>query len=262
MAHRVSALIVALLLTLACSQGFAQSKDDIRRAQQHFANGAEKFAAGEYAKAVAEFMSGHAIAPNAMFLYNVSLCYERLGNFDDALSAGKRAQEFEGMPPEVVVRNQARIHSFSVILASTQVASEMSARVETEGTEVTDPVVTQRTTTKPDGVTVLGWSGVALAAVGVGLILGGVATNSAIVADIETYEGAARNGDSAAYERLGTDIANKQKTGKLLYGIGFGAAGLGAALFVVDLFVGTKEVPVATISPVRGGAMVNAAVRF
>lgn len=257
-------VLLALLLMLVPFPAFAQSAEDIEKAQQHFARGAEKYAGGEYAKAVAEFMSGHAITPNAMFLYNVSLCYERLGNLEDALAASRRALQHDGMPPDVAVRNTARIHAFRTILTTQDVGQRAAAQAKAGGGEIkgSEGDVVVKTTTQSDGITTMGWAGAALVAVGGGLLIGGVVTNGSIVRDIETYEDAARRGDRGEYNDLNERIGKKQTTGKILYGVGIGTAGIGAALFLVDLLTGTEEVPVAAIAPIRGGAMVSAMLRF
>lgn len=262
---RAALPIACFTLALSCFAApvWAQSAADAKKAQEHFAKGAEKYAAGEYAAAVAEFMSGHAVAPNAMFLYNVSLCYERLGRYDDALSAAARARNFEGMPPEVAVRNEARIASFGVIVRSQDAAPAIArAAAENAEEEPEEVVVTPRTETRPDGITALGWVGAGLVAVGGGLLVGGVVTNSAIVGEIDTYRDAAARGDQTTYNESRDTIEKKQGLGKVLYGVGAGVAGLGAALFIVDLLTGTEEVPVAALVPTRDGVLVGAFLRF
>jgi tetratricopeptide (TPR) repeat protein len=251
---------LALLLSVISAPVSAQSQEDLQRAQQHFAKGAEWFASGEYAKAVVEFTTGHSLAPNAMFLYNVSLCYERLERLEDALGAAERARKFDGMPPEVAVRNDARVHAFHVVLEAQEVANALKSIAAEGGPE--GPETGPKTVTRSDGITILGWAGVGLTAVGAAFLIGGVTTNSGILKEIDRYEDAAAIGDAATYSDSRTKIEKKQKQGKLFYGIGAGAAGLGVTLFLVDLLTGTEEVPVATVIPLSDGAMVNARFQF
>ena len=58
-----------------------------------FEKGAAAYFDGHYSKAITQFMQGQRIAPNGLFLYNISLCHQKLGNFDDALIAGLAAEE-------------------------------------------------------------------------------------------------------------------------------------------------------------------------
>jgi hypothetical protein len=262
------ALIAAMGIVMCSSPAAAQTKDEVKEAQAHFQKGAEWFAEGEYAKAVVEFMSGHAIAPNAMFLYNVSLAYERLGNIPDALSAAERSRQFEGMPDDVTPRNEARIVAFEILLESEDVAAEVEsavARADDDTTEEPDDKGGEppEMITRPDGIKVLGWTGVALAVAGGGFAFGGFATNSAIRQDIEAYEEAARTGDGQTYDELRDQIASRQRNGKIFYGIGAAAAGVGLTLFVVDLLAGTETVPAAAfVSPTTDGASVGVVVKL
>lgn len=267
--QRTLALVMLLSGLMLPTVTSAQTREDVAKAQQHFQNGAEWYAKGDYAKAVVEFMSGHALAPNAMFLYNVSLSYERLGRIEDSLSAAEKAKSYEGMPPEVENRNEARIRALHVAVRSQTVAQRMSQVASRDGDtdggsggdgDDTQPKLVER----PDGVQALGWTGLGLAAVGGGFAVAGLLVNSSINADIEAYEEAARTEDRATYDELRDSIGKRQQRGKIFYAVAASAAGIGLTLFVIDLVVGTEEVPVTTfVAPSgSGGPVVGATLRF
>ena len=264
-------LLTAVLLSASLatsSVAVAQSKDDVKKAQEHFQKGAEWFAKGDYPKAVVEFISGHALAPNAMFLYNVSLSYERMGKIDDALSAAEGAKQYEGMPDEVAMRNDARIRAFEVMKGAERTADKMKQIAEKgdgdgDGVGDGDGDGDVEMVERPDGIKALGWAGIGLTAVGGGLAVAGLLTNSAIMNDIEDYRTAANEGDRARYDELAGDIEAKQSRGQLFYAVGAGAAGVGLTLFLIDLFTGTETVPAsAWISPAADRTTVGVTLRF
>ena len=261
--------IAASVTFLACCSAVVAtaqpSRADIQKAEDHFRKGAEWYAQGDYAKAVVEFKFGHNLAPNAMFLYNMSLAYERLGSFDEAIEVAQEARKMGGMPDEIARRNETRIKGFFVIKTARDVARDVgaavAAREKDEGRE--EDIVAPVTVERADGVTALGWVGVSVAAVGGGFALGGLLTNGAVKADIEALQTAASARDIATYDRLKEEIPDKQARGKLLYTIGGIAAGVGVALFVTDLVVGTETVEVQTTAGLGGdGPRFAATVRF
>lgn len=262
---RLISFLVALVVSLCASSAFAQTKEEVKQAQQHFQKGAEWFAQGEYAKAVVEFMSGHALAPNAMFLYNVSLAYERLDNIPDALSAARKSKQFSGMPDEVKPRNEARIVAFELMLDAEQNAEDLQRAIAEaqEEEDATETTTEPEMVTRPDGIGVLGFAGIALATVGGGFAVGGLITNAAINGEIEDYESAARTGDRESYADLRERIETRQRNGKIFYAVGAAAAGVGATLFVIDLFTGTETVPAsAWLAPTSNGASAGLVLRF
>lgn len=260
-------LLIAAACFGICAPLAAQEKSEqIKKAEDHFKKGAEYYANGEYAKAVVEFKFGHQLAPNAMFLYNMSLAYERLESYDEAVQVASDAEKMGGMPDEIMARNSARLRGFRTILRGRDVADATAkliaeAQTDQEGDGEGDGEV--ETITQPDGVTTLGYVGIGLTVVGGGFAVGGLMTNIAVNRDIAEFEDAAASGDRTRYEESRQAILDKQPRGKLFYAVGAAAAGVGVTLLLIDLVVGTEEVPVTfQLHPGPDGAMAGATVRF
>ncbi len=260
----LTSLALAASLAIVAAPATAQQKSEtIQKAEAHFRKGAEYYAAGEYAKAVVEFKFGHTLAPNAMFLYNMSLAYERLDSYEEAAQAATQADQMGGMPDEIAQRNRARMVAFRRIVAAGEAAEDFerlnAAVVENE---VEEPEETARLVeTRSDGVNTVGFIGLGLTAVGGGLALAGLMTNQSLDEDIATYESAAASGDRATYDTTRETIVGKQQRGKVFYAAGAGLAGIGLFLFVADAFIGTEEVVVGYL-PAPGGGTVSAAFQF
>lgn len=257
---------LALLFLALPAAAQQPSPDDLKKAEEHFKKGAEWYVAGEYAKAIVEFKFGHRLAPNAMFLYNMSLAYERLQSYEEAAGVAQEARKMGGMPDEITVRNEARLTAFEVILDAQAVATSAKAVAQDDQQVKDDDVIKDEqkmTIERADGIKTIGYIGIGLAAVGGGLVLGGFVTNESVKSDITDFRNAATQGDRATYDSLAESIPNKQRTGKLLYAMGAAAVGVGFVLFVTDIFVGTEEVPIqVSVAPSPEGAWVGARMTF
>ncbi|MCA9574553.1 MAG: tetratricopeptide repeat protein [Polyangiales bacterium] len=69
-----------LVASLWAAPGLAQ--DD--RARMHFQAGASYYEAGDYADALREFQRSHALSQRSELFYNFSLCYQQLGDLEQA----------------------------------------------------------------------------------------------------------------------------------------------------------------------------------
>lgn len=234
---------------------FAQESDS-ERAQQHFEDGAAFYTTGEYSKAIVEFLKGHAIAPNAMFLYNISLSYFKLDNISDALAAAEKARNEEGMPAKVTVRNEARIAGLYGVLSARDVAEDIAEPepVAEEPAVARDPVEPVEEGSAMGG---LGWTGVGLAAVGGGLVVGALIVNSGVSADIDALEAEADGGSEARFDSLKSDIEAGQSTGKILLYSGAGLASAGLIMLIIDLADGSESSSDVSVVPTDGGAQVG-----
>ena len=59
-----------------------QAQDD--RARLHFQAGASYYEAGDYEDALREFQRSHALSQRSELFYNFSLCYQQIGDLDNA----------------------------------------------------------------------------------------------------------------------------------------------------------------------------------
>lgn len=69
----------------ATAAGPTQADEDAAKA--HFLAGQAYYEQADYADAVKEFNEAHRLSRRADLLYNVSVCYERLGRWDDAIAS-------------------------------------------------------------------------------------------------------------------------------------------------------------------------------
>src|SRR4051812_12403642 len=84
----MAAVAVAILLAYAApaaAQNATQADEDAAKA--HFLAGSAYYEQADYAAAVKEFNEAHRLSKRPDLLYNISVCYERLGHWDDAIAA-------------------------------------------------------------------------------------------------------------------------------------------------------------------------------
>lgn len=258
---RMRFLQYILLMTLATLSWSASAlaneptAQDQEQARQHFDQGALFYTQGEYGRAIVEFLKGHELAPHAMFLYNISLSYEHLGNTRQALGAAERAKNFAGMPDAVIVRNDARIAGFRVRLESESTAEAVAnnkAQALVTPPEDPDPIAES-----PSGFGTLGWAGVASAGIGIALLGGAGYMQMAMQPNLEDYRAAAASGDGPTYTALRSELESQQSTGRMLLYSGSALAATGVILMVLDGSSSSKDQPrraQLSLSPTVGGA--------
>jgi tetratricopeptide (TPR) repeat protein len=268
----LATLLAAILMGGPATAAFAQaagpdaeaepSREALERAGKHFQNGAEAYTAGNYSKAIVAFLKAYNEVPNALFLYNISLSYGKLGNVEDALAAARKARDGEGMDAQTANRNEARIAAYERWTVATETAAdivEAKARASAESTD--EPPAQPNASAGAFGG--LGWVGVGLMVAG-----GGLGTGSALIANglrepIEDFEAAGRDGDAETYDELKTEIRSRQSVGKALLFAASGTAAIGLVLVLIDLGNGPTERANAFVSPTAdGGAVAGFQTRF
>ncbi|MEZ4461860.1 MAG: tetratricopeptide repeat protein [bacterium] len=225
--------ILVVLLTLAAPSvvlAAEPSPEMIQQAQGHFEKGAEWYTTGDYSKAIVEFLKGYNVVPNAMFLYNISLSYTKLGNFDEARTYAERARDEPGMAPEVAIRNEARILSFDVRDKAVDVAE--AKPVLAERRQLEDP---EDPPEKSSSFGALGITGVAVGVAGLGLIGGAAVVNAGVSDDLDALKAEANGGDRDRFSSLKSDVESGQSLGQILLFSGVGLAVAGVTLIAVDL---------------------------
>lgn len=243
----IAALLIALLALASPASAFGQSsgQSELEKAQGHFSTGAEYYASGQYSKAIVEFISGHNIAPNAMFLYNISLCYQRLDNLPDARDAAVKARQFEGMTDEIKVRNEARVASFGSVMLAQSVAVDVNAKP--------DAVVSDESDSAGDAESssfgALGWSGAAIAAIGVAGLGFSLILNNQVANDKEALEEAKARNDFDEAERLTEEVNSTRQTGLIILFTGIGLTTIGLSMVLWDLLDDPSESSSASLAP-------------
>ena len=84
--------LVAVLVVAAPPAGArtTRTEDTRERAQGHWKSGSDRYAAGQFAAALAEFEAGYAAQPSPAFLVNIGQCLRKLDRLDEAALAFRR----------------------------------------------------------------------------------------------------------------------------------------------------------------------------
>jgi tetratricopeptide (TPR) repeat protein len=80
------AALTAAILAYAAPVA-AQTQADEEAAKAHFLAGSAYYEQANYSDAVKEFIEAHRLSKRPDLLYNISVCYERLGRWDDAIAS-------------------------------------------------------------------------------------------------------------------------------------------------------------------------------
>jgi tetratricopeptide (TPR) repeat protein len=270
--------IVTLLFALLAwpSTGTAQTgaaAADVVKAQNHFERGAEWYTRGDYSKAIVEFLKGNSISPNAMFLYNISLCYGKLNNLENAIQAGEKAIQL-GLQASVVPRNQARIAGFSNVLKAKQVSDDLRSREENTRAEAlragaeaerqNAAIIASARSNEPEDNSsfgVLGWTGVVVTTVGVGLLGAALVMDQEIDDDLARYEQAAEDANEELYSELRGSIQDDQFLGKIFLTSGAATTVMGLIFIIANASDG-GEVAWFQIAPQPNGVTFSVTTKF
>jgi tetratricopeptide (TPR) repeat protein len=108
----VAALVAATLAYAAPAAAQSPTQADEDAAKAHFLAGQAYYEQANYTDAVKEFNEAHRLSRRADLWYNVSVCYERLGRWDDAIAALQQyLQERPNAPDRAVI--ESRITNFT-----------------------------------------------------------------------------------------------------------------------------------------------------
>lgn len=241
---RSSALLIAALLTLAIptSRAFAEEPSNEELAEAYYEQGVEAFFNKNYSLAITYLQRAHALDPDPVVLYNISLAQSRLGNTREALRAALQADEMGQMPEDTAIKNSGRIRAFQLQIAAEELAQALAPPEEAPDlqAQITPP---PSTTTLPEQKPVfspLGWAGIGTAGVGALAIAGAGAFSLVVSNQIETYNSARQDGDYQQAAALHDQIGDRQLMGQILLYSGAGLFTLGATLWTIDFFGNAK----------------------
>jgi tetratricopeptide (TPR) repeat protein len=82
----LATLTVAILAYAAPAAAQVPQADE-EAAKAHFLAGSSYYEQANYSDAVREFIEAHRLSKRPDLLYNISICYERLGRWDDAIAS-------------------------------------------------------------------------------------------------------------------------------------------------------------------------------
>src|SRR5437868_339021 len=84
---RLRFILLASLALVSVARAEDQSNEDKEAAKAHYLAGSAYYEGAQYADALREFSEAYRLAKRPDLLYNVSLCHERLDQFDQAIAA-------------------------------------------------------------------------------------------------------------------------------------------------------------------------------
>ena len=83
----MAALATAILAWSVAAAAQVPTQADEDAAKAHFLAGSAYYEQANYSDAVKEFLEAHRLSKRPDLLYNISVCYERLGRWDDAIAS-------------------------------------------------------------------------------------------------------------------------------------------------------------------------------
>lgn len=232
----------------------AQSDEDRQRAEELYREGAQAYHTGDFSLAIMKFKSGNDLDPNPMFLYNIAVSYGRLGNVTEAYDYGTRAHEGD-LPREAAQKNTARLRSWKLAMRAEAIADATQSQTvagctsnsQCESGQQCDLESQQCVVAPPPTVVtsafprLLGWSGIGLAAIGLGLTTGAIVLDMSLSSDFDLLDEARADQDDARADRIASDIESTQSTGRILLFAGIGTVAVGTTLILFDLLMGSEE---------------------
>jgi hypothetical protein len=255
--HRLFLLIALFLTTtsLVMSPTPAHAQDteesEQQAAERFFGEGARAYIKGDYAGAVVQFLKAYQSSPDPMILYNLSLAYVGAGNLKRALTAAEKADESGALPEDIRPRNRARIVGLRTAITARGDVVRAARRIEMARKKNAEPSISNPAkpakstpTTIPapppvDAFGAVGWTGVGLQVVGVGVLSYAFVLHQQLGEDIDAFK---RNPSAAQKRRLDEE----QTFGQALLYSGAGLAALGTGLLFYDLFNGPENPSEAT----------------
>lgn len=253
------------LCAMAPAEAQAQpSAEQKARADALYNEGAKLFVEKKYPEAILRFKNSHKIDSSPKTLYNIALCYGRLGEFSEAVDFAKSASQAQAASKALQRKALARLKGFERALQATRVAKAI------ESPSIVKVIPPKKGDTTPEGSSfgMLGWSGVGVSVLGVGLMGGALLVNGGLGQEIDDYEEEARNDpnpprDSARFD----EISSSQTTGKVLLFSGAGLAAAGVTLILVDLLSdsdsqATQARVTPLLAPSKNGAWAGVHIGF
>ncbi len=220
---------------------------DEEAAKAHFLAGSAYYEQANYADAVKEFNEAHRLSHRADLLYNISVCYERLGRWDDAIASLQQyLAERPDAPDRAVI--ESRMANYRERRAQEQ--ARLSAATPPP-VNAPPPVVAP---TRPRHVA--SWI---VGGIGAGLLVAALGTG--VTAQL-TYNDLTNKCGGKVCNGNDQMLVNEQSFGRaltistdVLIATGAGTFVAGVILFIVE--ARRPRAPRAQLSPSSGGLMVR-----
>ena len=231
------ASLCVALATLMATPAVAEEPDEetLRRAAEHFEQGAEHFIEERYSRALLEFRRAHSLNPHPILLYNKAIAYMRLDNPREGYARALAARDMGGLGQEQEIRNLARIDGLGAVMSARGIADKISAdqlaRQDDDDDDQDDPSLPPIDTPEPASTMgALAWTGVGVAVLGTGLLGFAGVTHLRLNSSIDDYQ-ATENPEQ--WEVLRREIEGSQRQGQIALISGSAALVAGLSLFFI-----------------------------
>ena len=200
------------------------------------------YVSDEYDKAIVDFKRAQQLYPSATLIYNIALARMRLGQTEEAVQAAERALDFEGPDQGFGRESQAKARAMivggGVLSAATQASGRLSA-------STTEPSKASSSAPSPEqfdggGTPILGglgWSGIALGAIGIGGMIGIPITGNQYERDLQQLRKLRNSNDRDAFESKRAEAQRARGIGQVLLYAGPALTALGVGMVALDAFV-------------------------
>jgi len=177
------------------------------------------FQGGQYREAIAIFRKVFEKDPNPFVLFNIGRCYQELGELEDAARYYQRSVSLEGLPREAKVDALMRLENLEDVLKERSVmrAARTEAHVRVDrglfvaARSLGDGPVTS---SGSSGDHVWTWVGAGIAAVGLGVTVGGGVVYSDVESNLDRQSELAEIYRTTGNDALRTDDAAKARTAR------------------------------------------------
>ncbi|HEY2746932.1 MAG TPA: tetratricopeptide repeat protein [Polyangia bacterium] len=222
------AALAAAILAYAAPAGAQVSQADEDAAKAHFLAGSAYYEQANYNDAVREFLEAHRLSKRPDLLYNISVCYERLGRWDDAIASLQQyLTERPNAPDREVI--ETRIANYQ------QRRDQEAARANPLPPPVMAPAPSVATPATPQRHFVAGWI---VSAIGAGLLVAALGTG--VTAHL-TYNDLVMKCGGTVCDGGNQDLRNEVSFGRALtistdtlLAVGGATLITGAILFIVE----------------------------
>lgn len=213
--------------------------EDLQRAQEAFDAGASYYYEGEYGDAIREFRRAHQRYPHPIFSHNIARANEELERYDRALDAAREARELneeatqarDRLPDNAEAVNSGLIASLEARLTSRSIAEAMDAPEEFDDVDAAPAASSWG---------LMGWSGVALTAVGTGALAGAMVMDRQITSDIDALENNTEIGEDE-FDSEVESLEGQQTAGRVFLFSGAGMLAVGSTLMILELASGPDD---------------------
>jgi tetratricopeptide (TPR) repeat protein len=249
-------LFLSLLFALGVflHSGHLQAQgDNMNRAREAFDKGLSEFEQENFASALEHYSQSLEAFPHFRTIFNIALCYEKLGNFKDAVDMYVRYVDW---PSEVPDREEVekKIEELRALLPP-EPEPEPEPEIATETGSNTENMKESETVPEPEepvrNLAPAGWgiTGTGIAGVVVGGILLGVASGKAgEMRDIEKND---EPFDPDKHEDIQDSGKKTELVGWIVGGVGIAVVAAGVVMLLVNPYKEKKDSP--SVSVAFGG---------